>query len=283
MFLEPLHTSWPQTLPRVSEHIIVLEGGNSQLKMYTSTGRCSFEWKNKYTSFERNFEQERERIGRTIAPKVVWSSVSSELTNKLKRTLNSTESVEIAELLPRVVSSLKAEHITGIGNDRLLNALGARHIVQQLVANPNTSILSIDAGTATTLQLLNHHGSLLGGSISMGVSSQFQALNSIAPALPLLSTETIGNALPNLFEPATNTIQAMVNGTLAPLVSHIRAEVNRLRTVNSNVVVVISGGNMNVLVQSLYQTSGNGDVPIVASQDTNAVGLYQVYQQLIPN
>jgi len=72
-----------------------------------------------------------------------------------------------------------------LGIDRIAAALGA------LTLYPNTNLIVIDMGTATTIDAIDQNKHFLGGSILAGMQTSLEALTSKSAALPDISVDTL--------------------------------------------------------------------------------------------
>lgn len=73
--------------------------------------------------------------------------------------------------------AIRYEPPSGLGTDRLANALAARALF-------GAPVLAVDCGTATTLTLVNAQGELAGGAIALGLGSSRDALAARTAQLP---------------------------------------------------------------------------------------------------
>lgn len=116
----------------------------------------------------------------------------------------STITTQPLELLLHEQQFVDISSIQGIGSDRVLGLIGALHYDPVLIK----PIVTIDCGTAITLNALTASRRCLGGAILPGITTQFRALHHFTSSLPevepALETVTVG----------TNTAQAMRVGVI---------------------------------------------------------------------
>jgi type III pantothenate kinase len=125
-----------------------------------------------------------------------------------------------------------------LGIDRLLAAFAACQ------SSPQRPLLVIQAGSAVTVDLVEHHAGqdcFAGGAILPGVPMMLRLLGQAADMLPELDADDL-TALPDL--PGRNTEAAMLCGTASCLVGGIQHLVTRFRELHgAQTPVVISGGD----------------------------------------
>jgi len=130
-----------------------------------------------------------------------------------------------------------------LGYDRLAACVGANAIC------PNRNLLVIDAGTAITFDFVNAKNQYLGGTISLGLSMRFKALNVFTKKLPLLeksdSFDLIGK----------NTAQAITSGVQNSLLFEIETYINRLEEKHQEPGVFITGGDSDFIYSKLRNKS----------------------------
>jgi len=124
-----------------------------------------------------------------------------------------------------------------VGIDRLLAARAA------LASAKCTPVIVVQAGTALTVDWVDHQGRFQGGSILPGAGLALQYLAAGTDQLPWLPADSI-DGLPRL--PGKNTEEAIAAGVHASLVGGVSYLVERYRKEiggKARVPVVISGGD----------------------------------------
>ena len=106
--------------------------------------------------------------------------------------------------------------------------------------------LMIDAGTCITYDLLNAKATYYGGSISLGISMRFEALNHFTKRLPLVDWQT-NEDIPQ----GTNTINAIKNGVLQGVMHEVEGFISRANKENEHLKVVLTGGDAEFLIKQL--------------------------------
>lgn len=167
---------------------------------------------------------------------LVIASVVPNATQELVDALAS-----ICTLKPIQVSSTTAgiqilvDYPERVGADRIANAVAA-----SLYPLP---VLVMDTGTATTLTVVDSDGSLIGGTISLGLLSSARALHQMTAQLPLSDlarpTAQIGR----------NTEDSIRSGLLNGTAAMLEGMADRIASeMNQNLTLVLTGGNASRLL-----------------------------------
>lgn len=130
------------------------------------------------------------------------------------------------------------------GIDRLLAAFGAK----QLFVGQGDPIIIVQAGTAITVDWVDHDGAYCGGAIMPGLGLSLQFLAAGTDQLPWLGNHAV-DAQPIL--PGKNTVQAISVGVNAAIVGGTLHLIQRYREPVSNTKVarvVITGGDGKMIV-----------------------------------
>ncbi|MDA8743087.1 type III pantothenate kinase [Rubripirellula amarantea] len=143
-----------------------------------------------------------------------------------------------------------------LGIDRLLSAFAASRLVP--LQSRRSGMAVVDAGSAITVDWINHAGHFCGGAILPGLSLQSRALAMGTDALP----EILWNTDRPLRLPATNTNDAIHGGILIGVAGAIDSLVSRYfqgqdEPLTSPGIVILTGGDANTLsphLQSPHQT-----------------------------
>ena len=162
---------------------------------------------------------------------------------------------EIAELLrPQVEYLLEFSSQTPVpignayltpdtlGRDRLAAAVGAT------VLYPGRNVLSVDFGTAVTVDLVTSDGVFRGGCISPGMKTRFRSLHDYSAKLPLC-TATGDEALAGL-----TTGQAIELGVMNGITFEIEGYMARMREKIDDLCVIFTGGDAKFFVKRIKNT-----------------------------
>jgi pantothenate kinase type III len=138
--------------------------------------------------------------------------------------------------------------IQGIGSDRVLSLIGGLQYAVEHFPAQVAPILTIDCGTAVTLNALTTRRKCLGGAILPGVGTQLRALHHFTQQLPEVE---VG------FEDAasgTNTAQAMRIGVvrgIAGAIKEIAGQMIEQHFNNEMPIVLITGGDAGIVLKAL--------------------------------
>jgi len=110
---------------------------------------------------------------------------------------------------------------------------------------PNKNVLIIDAGTCITYDFVNNEGNYYGGAISPGLQMRYKALNVFTEKLPLLEPAEKFELLGNSTE--TSIHSGIING----VINEIDGIIKQYRKKNSDLTVVLTGGDVNFLSNRL--------------------------------
>jgi len=131
--------------------------------------------------------------------------------------------------------------LSTLGQDRWAKVIAAHHIYAGL------NCLIIDAGTCITYDLLNNAGEYYGGSISLGISMRFKALNHYTGKLPLVEWDKDTVQIPD----GTDTINAITNGVLQGAINEVEGFIALYNKNNKDLKVLITGGDATFLLEQL--------------------------------
>lgn len=147
--------------------------------------------------------------------------------------------------------SLKIEYETPgtLGIDRICGAEGAFRLfnTKGTSLGQNDIIISIDFGTATTINLIRHPNRFIGGIIAPGVRMMFETLNKNTSQLPEADFKEYGSLIGNSTNSAIasgviNTTTGLIEQTRKFLIEKFNAE---------NIFIFITGGNAESIMPHL--------------------------------
>ncbi len=131
--------------------------------------------------------------------------------------------------LNKIKTSLSNEN--SIGDDRLINIIYGKHLFSK-------SLLIIDFGTATTIDVLNKRGVYDGGVITPGIDLSLLSLKKGTAKLPLVKFRKTKNIV------GKNTLEAIQSGFFWGYISMIEGLVRKIeKSQNNNFSLVLTGGN----------------------------------------
>lgn len=119
-------------------------------------------------------------------------------------------------------------------------------LVSSAIVNyPNRNVLIIDAGTCITYDFVNNEGIYYGGAISPGLQMRYKALNFFTEKLPLLEPSEIIDLVGN------STESSIHSGVINGVINEIDGIIKQYRKKNTDLTVVLTGGNVNFLANRL--------------------------------
>ncbi|MDD3721681.1 MAG: type III pantothenate kinase [Lutibacter sp.] len=110
---------------------------------------------------------------------------------------------------------------------------------------PKKNVLIVDAGTCITYDFVNNEGNYYGGAISPGLQMRYKALHAFTEKLPLLEPTEIFELVGNSTE--TSIHSGIING----VINEIDGIVKQYRKKNTDLTVVLTGGDVNFLSNRL--------------------------------
>lgn len=132
--------------------------------------------------------------------------------------------------------------LANVGVDRIANAKAAS------ILYPNEDVIIVDAGTATTVDLVSSNGAFRGGAISPGLQMSADALTRRTELLPSIK---MADNQPATY-PAATTENAIRLGAAAATIGGIERAITAARSASSQSArVVYCGGNGRYVAQTL--------------------------------
>jgi type III pantothenate kinase len=124
-----------------------------------------------------------------------------------------------------------------VGADRIANAAAA-HLLYQ------GTVIVVDMGTATTLDVVSKDGDYLGGAIAPGIASSAESMFHKTALLPRIELAGVKKAI------GTNTVSAMQSGMLYGYVGLVEGLVARIQAeLPEKAKVVATGGYAGLLAR----------------------------------
>ena len=149
-----------------------------------------------------------------------------------------------------------------LGADRWASVIGAR-------ALSNTNILIINAGTATTLDLLGANGVHYGGWILPGLELMQKSLEGNTAQLPLAARDQSSNGF------GLSTNNAIISGCDAAQIGAIQYAIQLAKEMNHPVERVwIDGGNAKILVAEMSKSKTRSSLSIEATEGLVLRGIW---------
>ena len=146
-----------------------------------------------------------------------------------------------------------------LGVDRLAAAVGA------YTKKPGKAHLVIDAGSCMTLDVVDKHGSFVGGNITPGMHMRIKAMNDHTDKLPLVPLKFHQELL------GQNTKMALQNGAVRGTLFEIQAFIACVRREYSGININLTGGDADFLAKHLKSK-------ILADSNLVFTGLNEIIQ-----
>lgn len=226
-------------LNNVTYGIAAIDVGNSRVKIHHDDVHLSFpydkDWKKNVQLHFRDNVSKRYLIG--------LSSVNHKQTTAIVKVLQRIlghHVLNVHTLLMRNVGELSLEHIENAGIDRMLGAIGA-----QGYAKP--PLITVDCGTAVTVNAVSSERHFLGGVIFAGFSTQLFGLAKQTAAIPEMTytppTESIG----------INTAQCLMAGITYSVLGGVHRAIESFTNTlgEKSVPIVVTGGESQTVVDGL--------------------------------
>lgn len=160
--------------------------GNSRLKLLVDSNSSAFEYSNPH--FLNDIDDYLSVIAEE--PAICYSSVNDKKLNELKNFLTGSEArfVEARKFVDRS-ELIDLSRVKGVGSDRIFGVLGA-------LSRGEPPLITVDCGTATTVNVLDDNSVFLGGAIFAGARLQIKSLSKNTELLPefdfFSTSETVG-------------------------------------------------------------------------------------------
>lgn len=169
----------------------------------------------------------------------------------------------LVEFGPATPVPIRSDYLTPetLGRDRLAAAVGAT------VLWPGRNVLTVDCGTAVTIDLVTADGVFRGGFISPGLQMRFRALHDCTASLPLCDPADAAA------EPCADgalgrtTREAIERGVMNSLAYEIEGYTTRLRAKIDDLMVIFTGGDAKYLAKRIKNTIFANRNPVVCGLD----------------
>jgi pantothenate kinase type III len=245
----------------IAENIVLMDFGNSRVKVWSSDELdfsafdYSSDWLKK-VNLNKNIE------------KCYYSSVNKTESDKTKLYLKKINFINIKELLGKY-SSIDFSEISGMGTDRKLGLIGAasKYILP---------IITIDSGTAITINLVDENRKCLGGFILPGLQTQAKSLNDYGSGLPPIEIKQKDYALGKNTESAISI--GILYGTVGSVEYHLSKIIEKYFPDNQNINIIFTGGGSEILFNILKKSKKLINCKIIRDNNLVFLGLNQIAQ-----
>ncbi len=216
--------------------------GNSSLKL------C---WNRRVHSFPYTHDPEWTRhaseLLRPLSTPVLFIATvvpqrTAEFLSELRRREENCLICWMTDLLPPTNPAIPYEGVRGIGIDRILGLLGARRFFLP-------PLITVDCGTAVTINLLSAEGKCLGGAIFAGAALQLQALATHTALLPSVKAPST-----SVVCIGSTTEEALLSGTFASVLGGIQLLISTFaHSLGAVPAVILTGGGSQPFAATLQQ------------------------------
>lgn len=247
--------------------LLAINANNTNVKFGIIDGdRIVGEWR-QHTSAMRTADEHAvwllqlmqiEGIDPKSVREAIIASVVPQATFNLRRLCTryfDTEPLVLGE--PNVVYGIQVKG-AGAGADRICNTIGAS------VLFPNTPMVIVDFGTATTFDVVDEEGSYCGGVIAPGINLSIEALVNATALLPRIVVEKPSKVI------GQTTVACMHSGVfwgyvglIEGIVARIREEFGRpMRVISTGGLAPVFDGATNVIEQIVPDITVRGLIEI---------------------
>ena len=233
--------------------LVAVDIGNSRIKIKTRTEKVAFE-------YDKEWEKNLSKFLDKISDNEILTCYSSVNKYRLRSFLKIVKNYVIqpysAGVLAREQRVLKYQHIKGIGIDRALGMIGA-------ITHYKPPFITVDCGTAVTINAVNKNYECLGGAILPGIDTQIKALKEHTAGLKKIEISTSSkNIKASLLKKIVgkDTSSAISSGVIFGVTASIRDIVDKIieqEFKGSNVKVILTGGGMDLINKVLKSTGIN--------------------------
>lgn len=221
-----------------NRRLVAADVGNSRIKLLSHKRHASFEYNSEWLSEVKRFLQRGE-------PEKVVVGVSSVEPQRLDELVTIKEErmdvrfVLLNPLLTKKNMPVSLRKVRGMGADRVLGLYGGlRHL--------SPPFLTVDCGTAITVNILDGDAQCPGGAILPGIGTQLRALHTFTGQLPVVRAASVRSAAGNTTKEAMQI--GVVRGA-AGAVEHIINRIEQEHFGGNTVPVFITGGEASLIVE----------------------------------
>ncbi len=222
--------------------LFAVDIGNSAIKLYSNYNKFFY-------SYKSNWEKEIKLLLGSLSNQIVLfvvSSVNSEKYNYFSSLIDLNifhKIIKVDEmfLTQKIISFKKVQNI---GNDRKLGLIAA-------TTYSDPPFITVDLGTATTINFVNADYECLGGAILPGIFTQLRSLVENTAALKRIKLESPTEIL------GMDTNSAVSSGIINGMLGTILFFINNLRCQfkDNTIKVFVTGGNARWVYDALMLKS----------------------------
>ena len=220
--------------------------GNTRIKILADdqffVAELSGNWQEAMHKYLWNFSGKQVLFGVSSVNPEVYAQLEIELKKRSNVRWNALAGILHEQSL------IDVSGIQGMGSDRILSLIGALHYNLQHTPTLVAPLITIDCGTAVTINAATARRKCLGGAILPGVATQLRALHHFTQLLPEIEPA---------FEDAssgTNTAQAMRIGVVRGIGGAVKEIIDGIVTKDfhgESPLVFITGGDAGMVKKAL--------------------------------
>lgn len=206
-------------------NLLAIDQGNSRTKFWLKTAEQEVKWS--CASGDESNCAELKNLPEDVI--IAVASVNTVYCESLCSLFNKNELFVItpSSTIPLEISYNDSARL---GIDRVMAAIGAVRVT-------GAPVITVLAGTATVVDIVNDDGLFCGGFIAPGVSSGAEGLYQAAPALPRIDIAA------DIVIPGTTPEECVKAGVVASSIGGIKEMISRLKKyTGKDCAVVVSGG-----------------------------------------
>ena len=137
-----------------------------------------------------------------------------------------------------------------LGTDRVCSAVGALDLaVKEKIISEDQYLITIDFGTATTINVVSPRKIFIGGLITPGINTMLKSLKKNTAQLPLSDLKSYQGIIGN------STETSIVSGVITATIGMISETIENLKNEsNTNPIIYVTGGNAKFILPYLSCT-----------------------------
>jgi type III pantothenate kinase len=228
--------------------LIAIDIGNTNIKVGEFTDNRLI----RITKFEK-VESAIDRISSIKTENAAISSVVPAKTKLISEEIKKANKKEPFLITKEIKTNLMIiyKSFETLGIDRLCSAEGAFYLYKKSEEyknyNNKTFIISIDMGTATTINIIKYPREFIGGLISPGIEMMFEALPNQTAQLPKVEVKDFNSFIGN------DTKSSIASGVISSAVGTVDRIINHLKKEHfaKEVFVYLTGGNAKKIIPYL--------------------------------
>ncbi len=242
----------------IPEKILAIDIGNTRTKLLLDDKLLAFsysdtEWLQKFIDF----------LSKKKISKVYYCSVNNLIADKIFDILQNQLFLEYYNIIDliRDYRIIEFDHISGIGDDRVVSLASALFF-------ESPPLITVDCGTAITINVLDENKKCLGGAIFAGLNTQMDAL-----AIQTQKLRKI-NFKEQIQLPAQNTEDALNSGIVIAVVGGVKEIISRIMWsyfTTRKLTIIFTGGNAPLIYKYF-----NYPLKSLLIDDLNNLGIQKI-------